>query len=249
MKVVKIVKKFLNTRDNSHIYYEVIGHGEPLIFLHGNKQTTTYFKKQVAKFSRHYQLFLVNTRDHGLSSNTQDHLNFDLLTSDLTELLQNEKLKSANIVGFSDGANIALTFACRYPEKIKKLVLASPNLSPSHLKKSFYYLLQAGLKLAQSLSLKKISRVNQLALTPLPINKEQLAQLKRPVLVIAGSHDICPEESFHAIIKRLPLARLLIAKNTGHSVPRLRAKWFNEHVLSFLEDSFISKNKNEQSVF
>ena len=46
---------------------------------------------------------------------------------DVLEVVQAEELKSINLLGFSDGANIAMLLASKYPTRINRLILNAGN--------------------------------------------------------------------------------------------------------------------------
>ena len=79
----------------------------PLVLLHGNGNDHT-FNYQISYFSKEYQVIAVDTRGHGRSTNTQSQLTFPLLAEDLAGIIQQEHLTKINLLGFSDGANIAM---------------------------------------------------------------------------------------------------------------------------------------------
>lgn len=54
-------------------------------------------------------------------------LNFDILTEWLSRLLDQIPVSKIHLVGYSLGGRAALTFACRYPERILTLTLESAN--------------------------------------------------------------------------------------------------------------------------
>lgn len=103
-------KKILLTTDKSLIYYEVSGQGFPLFLLHGNGGSGKYFKKQVPEFSRYFKVFTVDSRGHGRSTNNSTTLSFEQMADDLHMIMDQEHITQANIVGFSDGANLAMVF-------------------------------------------------------------------------------------------------------------------------------------------
>lgn len=45
-------------------------------------------------------------------------------------------IEKASLLGFSDGGNIALTFALAYPDRVDRLILNGANLDPSGVKPS-----------------------------------------------------------------------------------------------------------------
>lgn len=80
------MKNEIILRDKTKIYYEEYGKSEDLILLHGNDGDMTYFEYQIGFLSRYFHLILIDFRDHGFSTNTKDHLSFELLASDLNEV-------------------------------------------------------------------------------------------------------------------------------------------------------------------
>lgn len=51
-------------------------------------------------------------------------------------LVDEKGLEQADILGFSDGANIALLFALRHPRRVGRLILNGANLFPKGVKNS-----------------------------------------------------------------------------------------------------------------
>lgn len=55
------------------------------------------------------------------------------MADDVITLLNHLHLSSVHLLGFSDGANIGLEIACKYPERLKTLICISANASPDGL--------------------------------------------------------------------------------------------------------------------
>ena len=115
------------------LHYEEHGSGEPLILLHGNGEDSTYFEHQVAYFQNRFRVIAVDSRGHGKSPRGTAQLTLGQLASDLASFMDGLALDSAHILGFSDGANIAMLFATAHPERVKSLVLNGGNLFPEGL--------------------------------------------------------------------------------------------------------------------
>ena len=49
------------------IYYEVIGNGFPLVFVHGNNEDHHIFDQAVQILSQQYRCILIDSRYHGQS--------------------------------------------------------------------------------------------------------------------------------------------------------------------------------------
>ena len=97
------------------LYYEKAGDGEPLILLHGNGEDGTYFKHQMEYFSKDYRVIAIDTRGHGKSPRGEKPFTIRQFAEDLNGFMEEQGMEKAHLLGFSDGGNIALAFALRYP--------------------------------------------------------------------------------------------------------------------------------------
>lgn len=236
------MEKMISTADGGTIFYEVIGEGQPLFFIHGNSSNHRYFKKQIDFFKNKYQLILMDTRDHGRSINRSDHLTFGQIMSDIRAILKNEKIEKVSFIGFSDGANIALTFSSYYRQLVDRIILVSPNITFDQLK----FVSRTASRISYSftkniLKLKKKARVIRLAMTDLPIFKYQFKDWDIPTLIVVGEYDIMEPQQIKEFASKLPNAFFTTVKNTPHSIPFLRPNQFNHLAQKFLNET--SKDK------
>ena len=116
------------------LYYEKAGDGEPLILLHGNGEDGTYFKHQMEYFSKDYRVIAIDTRGHGKSPRGEKPFTIRQFAEDLNGFMEEQGMEKAHLLGFSDGGNIALAFALRYPGKVESLILNGANLCPAGVK-------------------------------------------------------------------------------------------------------------------
>lgn len=105
------------------LYYQEKGKGIPFVLLHGNGGDGNYFKSQIDYFSDNYKMIAVDTRGHGKSPRGNAPFTMNQFVEDLNNLLKKLELSQVILLGFSDGANIAMKYAIKYPEKIKALIL------------------------------------------------------------------------------------------------------------------------------
>lgn len=114
---------------SANIYYEIYGEDnkKPLIFLHGNGESSKNFKKLVPYFEKDYKVILIDSRGHGQSEFGKAQLSLGSMVIDLENILLELNINKASIVGFSDGANIAMEFAIKNPDIPSNLVLVGGN--------------------------------------------------------------------------------------------------------------------------
>ncbi|GIO24939.1 2-succinyl-6-hydroxy-2,4-cyclohexadiene-1-carboxylate synthase [Oceanobacillus sp. J11TS1] len=109
------------------LQYEIIGKGEPVLFLHGFTGTRETWK-EVCSYLTDYQCILVDLPGHGKS--TRKISSMKDCCSLIADLLDELEIKKTHIVGYSMGGRTALSFAIYYPDYIASLLLesASPGL-------------------------------------------------------------------------------------------------------------------------
>lgn len=113
------------TFNNGQIYYEVIGSGQPIVFVHGFTLDHTMWQPQVEFFSKDCQAITYDARGFGKSSlpdGAYDH------AADLYALLEHLSVEQVHLVGLSMGGRIATNFTLNYPEMVKTLTLMDSAL-------------------------------------------------------------------------------------------------------------------------
>ncbi|MFB6467570.1 2-succinyl-6-hydroxy-2,4-cyclohexadiene-1-carboxylate synthase [Cytobacillus sp. Hz8] len=118
--------------DGIRYFVETCGKGHPLLVLHGftgDHSTWTPFYKQWAQHSTLYALDIVG---HGKTDSPADVEDYQILRAaeDLHRFLEQNQIEKTDVLGYSMGGRLALTFAIQYPEKVRRLILesASPGL-------------------------------------------------------------------------------------------------------------------------
>ena len=220
------------------LHYMIAGQGFPLVMLHGNGEDHTYFKHQMAPFSERYQVIALDTRGHGQSPRGTAPFTLEQFAEDLKGFLDSREISRCHLLGFSDGANIALLFALKYPDYVEKLVLNGADLSPSGVKLST----QAPIVLGWGL-LQVIRRLDKRAqpkwelldlMTTQPhINPKALSALSMSTLVVAGKRDMIRDKHTRLIAKSIPGSQLVILPG-DHFVARRNWQEFNPVVVDFL---------------
>lgn len=109
------------------------GQGEPLIILHGLFGSADNWFRIAKELEKDFTLYLVDQRNHGDSPHS-DEWNYQVMAEDLKELMDDEALDSAYIMGHSMGGKTVMTFAMNYPAKVKKMIVAdiAPRFYPLH---------------------------------------------------------------------------------------------------------------------
>lgn len=158
---------------------------------------------------------------------------------DLRGFMDAQGIKKAHILGFSDGGNIAMTFALRYPERIEKLILNGANLHTGGVKRHLQIPIEIGYRLAKLSAEKSPQAKLKYELLGLMVNEPNLraAQLKSlcmPTLVLVGSNDMIQASHSKEIAVALPNAQLVTLKG-GHCIAAESPTEYNRVVDAFLK--------------
>ncbi len=224
--------------DQTVLNYDIIGKGIPLVLLHGNLQSSKVFEYQISYFSKNYKVITVDTRGHGASSLGDKKLTISLLSEDLQFLVQEIVQEPYILIGFSDGANIALKLAIENPDNIKAMVLISPNIDIDGIHKSFYKITQLGYYLLHFLNflspMRKIRNILYLMLSNPDISMHELEKINFPVLLISGTNDIIRKQHIELISAQIPFSQIEWISDAPHMFLKSRSFELNKTIHNFI---------------
>jgi pimeloyl-ACP methyl ester carboxylesterase len=224
------------------LYYQSYGSGEPLILLHGNGEDSGYFIHQIDFFAENYHVFTVDTRGHGKSPRGTAPFTIKQFADDLQDFMDEHNLEKAIILGFSDGANIAMKFALYYPERTRALILNAGNLNVWGLEASIRHKIgkryaKALFRSRKSKREKHILELQRLMLFDPNIRPKALKAIQVPTLVIAGTEDLIKPEHTDLIARSISgSVKMLIPGD--HAVAFKNPTAFNRAVDDFLSQTF-----------
>lgn len=215
--------------------------GDPLLMLHGWGKSLETMRPMGELLAPHAQVHLIDLPGFGRSEIPESSWSAFDYAARILKYMDQEKIATADIAGHSFGGKVALCFALRYPDRIKKLVLmASAGLkrSPTLLRQLKLSTLKYGGK-----ALKLIDRSfdSQLfseyftprfgsadyqqagALRPIlvrSVNEDlssEIPNIRAPTLLLWGENDTeTPPEMAYRLQKLLPQSRLILLPHKGH---------------------------------
>ena len=209
------------------------------ILLHGNGENGSYFKNQIDHFSDRYRVIALDTRGHGRSPRGTKPFTIEQFSDDLYDFMAGLGISDAVILGFSDGANIAMKFAIKYPDKVRALILNGGNLDPEGVKRATQIPIEIGYKIARhfaarSTDAQKNAEILGLMVNEPNIGRSELSKITAPTLVICGKRDMIKESHTKEIAENIPDAKLSIIKG-DHFIANKRYAAFNKEVDDFLQ--------------
>ena len=105
-----------------NLNYKSIGSGYPLIILHGLLGSLDNWQTIAKQFGEHFQVFIIDQRDHGRSPHTPE-FSYALLVEDVLEFMQQQGIERAHFIGHSMGGKVAMHLALEHPDRVAKLIV------------------------------------------------------------------------------------------------------------------------------
>lgn len=220
----------------------------PIILLHGNGGNSSSFFYVSDYFSKFRRVIAIDTRGHGRSPKGTAPFTLKQFSADLYEFMVAKNIEKADIIGYSDGGNIAMIFATEHPEMVSSMVLNGANMFPDGLlKHELKQMKRSYRRVAFRLKLDKENKklkneydllslmVNEPSLTP-----EQLRRVDVPVLVLVGSHDVIAPEHTKLICASFPNARLSVVEGE-HNIVKTNSLPYIESVDEFFKSVHAEK--------
>ncbi len=112
----------------------ILGEGPAFLILHGFLGMSDNWKTLGNHYAAQgFQVHLVDQRNHGRSFHSVE-FDYDLLAEDLKTYIAYHQLQTVILLGHSMGGKTAMQFACTYPGKVQKLLVAdiAPKFYPPH---------------------------------------------------------------------------------------------------------------------
>ena len=115
--------------DTTELTYRLRGEGSPVVCLPGGPMQDSMYLGDLGGLSAHRQLVLLDPRGTGRSARPADPTSYrcDRQVDDVDALRDHLGLDQVDLLAHSAGANLALLYAARHPERVGALVLVTPS--------------------------------------------------------------------------------------------------------------------------
>ena len=209
------------------ICYEKTGEsGAPVILMHGNREDHHIFDPLVELLSKDHVVYAMDTRGHGESATPKEYHYIDM-AKDVINLINGLDIKKPYLLGFSDGAIIALLVAINASELLSGIICCGANLSP------------AGFNHKDLREMKKeYKKTNDpkvlLMLQEPDIHPYDLENISVPAMIIAGEKDCVKQKETENIAKSIPNAELKILSGETHSSYIVQKDTLYPHIKGFI---------------
>ncbi|MEO9482942.1 MAG: alpha/beta fold hydrolase [Ekhidna sp.] len=114
--------------------FRTLGSGSPLIIMHGVFGSSDNWQTLGKVFAENFKVYLVDLRNHGNSPHS-DEFDYDVMVEDVVELMEDEGISQAHILGHSMGGKVAMHLATQHADLVDKLMvvdIAPKYYAPHH---------------------------------------------------------------------------------------------------------------------
>ncbi len=201
-----------------------LGQGHPLLLLHGLAlgNMASWYAPIALTLAQQAQVLLYDLRGHGDSTRSAEGYDLATQVEDLCAVLAHYALDTIDLAGHSVGALIALAFACRYPQRVRRLMLldapwpAATWVAPSLHAGAAALLHQQGGQDAGRRGQRRLQRLQGLLCETSLVaavaamrgeDVDDFHRLQMPVRLLYGRHSPC-RQAADELCRHLPQASL-----------------------------------------
>ncbi|WP_028775857.1 alpha/beta fold hydrolase [Shimazuella kribbensis] len=247
--------------NNVTLYYQVVGEGSPILFLHPPLLSSANFYYQRKELAKQYQVITMDFRGHGKSSSGKETFTYPLIMKDVMALLDHLQLTKVYIAGYSTGGTIALALLKNYPDRFYAGIQISPMVAPTSIYLKSLIWLASALSNQTTISIlataictsnsdcketyerlfqeamkgdpKRIKEYYQYSLTF--DYTTSLSVIQQPNLILFGEDDTDFQKDKRILQEKLPNRMIKTIKKVSHQLPTLAAKSLHSCIADFIQ--------------
>ena len=238
----------------SRIFYLTAGHGEPLLLLHGGFGTVEDFSLQIPELAKHFRVVAFERLGHGHTADNEESFSFLTMSEYTIDFIEALRLGPTHLLGWSDGAAIALLVSISRPDLVRRLISVGGFFNTNSVSKKD----QEWIKSATPESFRKsqpslvkryddsspdgpahfsvvFEKTKKLWLTEPDIKKEELARIKTSTLLMVGDRDAITPEHTLELYRSIKHAQLCVIPDATHWLLSEKPAIANKIILEFLD--------------
>ena len=238
--------QYINLRGHNVYSYEWESEGEAVVLLHGGlSKTASWDYIMVPPLEDRFHLYAYDRTGQGFTGDQVGSLHFDFQTNEAIAYLEDVVKEPAHLIGWSDGANIALMVAIQRPDLVKSVVAIGANYHYSGVMQPFDDVIiseedQAEYNLispdAPHTLLEKTLRMHAIWESEPQLSLAEISTIQCPTLVLVGDDDVIIHTHTVELYEALPLGQLAVIPGSSHFVLKEKPELMNTIISGFLND-------------
>jgi pimeloyl-ACP methyl ester carboxylesterase len=235
----------VDSRELSLLTHYDSGRGVPFVMLHPGGVDARALDPIVEQFTDRFHIYSPDQRGHGRTPDAPREMTFEAMADDTIAFIDGVVGGAVQLLGYSDGATVALLVALKRPDLVRNLVFVAGVFhrdgwldgvldgEPAEFMADLYAEASPDGREHYADIVAKLDRMH--AAGP-QLDATDLATVHCPVLVMVGDDDEMSLEHVVSLYRALPLGELAVIPHASHGVlvekPRLCALI----IADFLED-------------
>lgn len=226
-------------------WYDQRGDGDPVVLLHPGGADSRSWASTLDALAARFHVFTPDRRGHGRTPDVDGPITYDLMADDTAAFVETVARGPAHLVGWSDGAIVALVTALRHPDLVRRAVLAAgvfhhdgwlPGVldlddeTTTLLSRGYAEISPDGPE-HYPVVVAKLARMH--AEEP-ALTADDLARVRSRTLVMVGDDDEMPLEHAVAMYEGIADAELAIVPGTSHGLLAEKPELCNGMIVDFL---------------
>lgn len=241
-----MISRYVDLRGHKLFSYQSLSDGEAVLLLHGGLSHTASFYPTVLPAIPGYNVFGYDRAGHGYSHDHEGSFHFEFQYEEAVAYLEDIVKAPAHLIGYSDGAIIALMVAMRRPDLVKSVVSQGGAF---HYNGTLPGLIWDGqIPESEVIAYAEMSpdgpetqhekwrKSFEMWATEPEFTVEDIAAISCPVLVMAGDDDVIDHHHTVAMFEAIPNARLAIIPAASHRLNKEKPEQFQALIKEFLAD-------------
>jgi pimeloyl-ACP methyl ester carboxylesterase len=236
--------------DGARLRYRVYGEGSPVILLHGGLGHSGNWSHQVpALVADGHQAILMDSRGHGESTRDDQPYRYTRMAADLLAVMDKLAIDRTALVGWSDGATVAMLVAAAAPERVTGVLFFASNLDPGGVKdidEPMPLTLQrcfarhakdyAALSSTPDQFDSFVADVTHMMRTQPNFSRSDLLAIRVPVTILHSDNDeFIKREHADYLARTISNKKVVVLEGVSHFAPLQRPDLFNRATLGFLD--------------
>lgn len=229
------------------------GDGPPVALLHGGMCTADTWMMQVDAVADRRRVLLPEQRGHGHTADVGE-VSYPVMTADTIAFLEAVAGGPADLVGWSDGGNIALHVALERPDLVRKVVTIGSNFHHDGTLPQFFEGVEQAGDDGENMLRDMYDAVSPDGLDHWPVLQakvlamwrtgpiltvEDLRRIHAPTLVLVGDDDALHLSHTVELYESLPQGQLAVVPGSSHLVPIEKPALVNQLIVDFLDDGSV----------
>lgn len=229
---------------SSRLHHSEQGTGEPFVMLHPGGVDARALDPIVEQFPERFHIYTPDQRGHGRTPDMPGEMTFTAMAEDTIAFIDDIVGGAVHLLGYSDGAIVALLVAMKRPDLVRNLVFVAGvyhrdgwldgvlgGETPEFMADMYSEVSPDGREHFATV----VGKLERMHAKEPTMSTAELARVRCPALVIVGDDDEMALEHVISLYRALPRGELAVIPHASHGVLVEKAHLCGLMITEFLD--------------